>query len=69
MKRVGPPPTFRVDEVIRYDREAGELQTVVDGVVRDAMQVRTALAEGVLLEAIVAELQRRGYTVTPPATR
>lgn len=67
--RVGPPPeppTFRLDETIRYDRESGELQVIVDNAVREVIEVRTALAEGVLLEAIVAELRRRGYTVTPP---
>lgn len=64
--RVGPPPTFRLDETIRYDPEQGELQVLVDGTVREAMRVRTALVDGVLLEAIVAELRRRGYTVTPP---
>jgi len=69
MRRVGPPPeppTFRLDETIKYDRELGEVQVLVEGVVREAMHVRTALAEGVLLEAIVVELERRGYTVLHP---
>lgn len=72
MRRVGPPPEpplFRLDETIRYDRELGEVQVLIDGEVREAMHVRTALAEGVLLEAIVAELERRGYTVTPPGAQ
>jgi hypothetical protein len=59
-------PTFRIDETIKYDRELGEVQVLVDGAVRETMHVRTALAEGVLLEAIVGELRRRGYAVTPP---
>jgi hypothetical protein len=62
----GVVPTFRVDETIRYDYEAGELHVLVDGVVREAMHVRTALVEGVLLEGIVAELRHRGYLVEPP---
>jgi hypothetical protein len=60
------PPTFRVDEVIRYNFDEGRLEVLTDGIVREAMQVRTALAEGVLLEAIVHELRRRGYLVEPP---
>lgn len=60
------PAVFRLDETIKYDRELGEVQVLIDGVVRESMRVRTALVEGVLLEAIVAELERRGYTVTPP---
>jgi hypothetical protein len=42
------------------------VQVLIDGQVREAMQVRTALVEGVLLEAIVAELRLRGYTVIAP---
>jgi hypothetical protein len=59
-------PIWKIEETIKYDREAGEVQVLIDGQVREAMQVRTALVEGVLLEAIVAELRLRGYTVIAP---
>ena len=59
-------PIFRIDETIRYDRELGELQVIIDDQIREAMRVRTALADGVLLEGIVFELRKRGYTVIPP---
>lgn len=58
---------IKVDEVLKYDPELGEVQTLIDGVVREAMHVRAALVDEVLLAAIVVELERRGYTVTPPA--
>lgn len=59
-------PAFRLDEVTRYDDERGELQTLQDGVLQEVVRVRQTLMDSVALAAIVLELERRGYTVTPP---
>lgn len=52
----------------RFDAERGELVLGehLDGTVRELIAVRVALVDAALLGAIVAELERRGYTVTPP---
>lgn len=59
--------SFRIEETIRYDRDAGELQMLDgEGILREAIKVRTALSENILLHAVIIELERRGYVVTAP---
>jgi hypothetical protein len=51
-----------------YDPDEGQvvLSRWIDGTVRDAVLVRKGLEEKAIREAVILELQRLGYTVTPP---
>jgi hypothetical protein len=53
-------------EFLRYDRERGEIQTRVDGLVREVIEVRRRLEDQMVLTAVVQELRRLGFTVTHP---
>jgi len=59
-------PVYRIDETLRYDRELGEVWALLDGKVREVMSLRAELVDRVLREAVIIELERLGYTVTPP---
>ena len=59
-------PVYRLEEFLRYDAERGEVQSLVDGQVRSAIEVRKGLEDQMVLEAAVLELRRRGYTVIRP---
>lgn len=64
-----PPEALRVSTsaFLRYDAVRGEVQTLTsDLMVREAIEVRRGLEDRLVLGAAVVELQRRGYTVTPP---
>jgi hypothetical protein len=64
-----PPDIYRLQtavEALRYDRDRGVLQTLVDDVVREEIEVRTQLAEEMLRAVVIAELRRLGYTITAP---
>jgi hypothetical protein len=51
-----------------YDPETGDavLERYPDGQVRAAVQVRRELEDTAVLTAVLAELRRRGYTITGP---
>lgn len=51
-----------------YDPEEGRVVTAryIDGAVREAIEVRRGIENSAVLDAVVAELYRRGYAVTPP---
>lgn len=53
---------------LKYDAEEGRVIAALyfDGAVREAIEVRRGIEDAAVLEAVVAELERRGYTVTPP---
>jgi len=60
------PYDLREVETIRYNRALGEVQTLLGDVVRQAVQIRVNLEDELVLAAVVEELERRGYDVTPP---
>lgn len=57
-----------VQEKLRYDMDEGRLitESYPDGVVRQAIEIRKGLEDALVLEAVVIELRRRGYTVIAP---
>jgi hypothetical protein len=57
---LGPP------ENLLYDAERGVLQTLVNDVVREEIEVRAQLADRALRMVIVEELRLLGYGVTEP---
>ncbi len=54
-----------------YDPAEGRVivDRYFDGAVRAAVEVRRGLEDAAVLEAVIIELARRGYVVTPPADR
>jgi hypothetical protein len=67
-----PPREFRVletwTESLGYDPASGDvvLERYTDGSIRVAVEVRKQLEEEAVLDGVVAELRRRGWTVTEP---
>lgn len=62
-------PSFpTVPDPLEYDPEQGDLilSRYSDGMVREAIQVRTRLVDAALRDVVIVELRRLGYTVTPP---
>jgi hypothetical protein len=57
---MGPPESWL------YDADRGVLQTLVDDVVREEVEVRAQLADRALRMVIVEELRLLGYTVVEP---
>ncbi len=51
---------------IYYDDERGELVDEVDGAVREIIHVRAGLIEDHTLQAVITELERRGYVILGP---
>jgi hypothetical protein len=51
-----------------YDREEGNLilEQYADGAARAQLEVRKELEEAATLDAVITELERRGYSVLPP---
>lgn len=65
-------PSFpTVPDPLEYDPEQGDLilSRYSDGMVREAIQVRTRLVDAALRDVVIVELRRLGYTVTPPTLR
>lgn len=48
-----------------YDGDAGKV-IEIDRWIREEISVRVGLREQVIREAVIVELERLGYTVTPP---
>jgi hypothetical protein len=67
-----PPREFEVLETstegLGYDPVSGDvvLERYTDGAIRVALEVRKQLEEEAVLDGVVAELRRRGWTVTGP---
>lgn len=57
---------FRIDETVLYKRETGELQTYLDGQLREVISVRAQLLDRMIRQAAIVELERLGYTVISP---
>lgn len=57
-----------IREQLRYDLDQGRLVTesYPDGAVRQAIEIRKGLEDALVLQAVVLELERRGYTVISP---
>jgi hypothetical protein len=66
VRREGDRYVLTVAENLRYDRERGTLDTLVDGVVREQMLVRQGLVEELTRSVLVEELRRLGYVVIEP---
>lgn len=49
-----------------YDDEKGELVEEIDGAVRDIISVRASLIEDATLQAVIGELEKRGYVILGP---
>lgn len=51
-----------------YDPDEGQviLARYLDGAIREAVLVRRGVEDAAILEAVIAELRRLGYVVTPP---
>lgn len=60
------PTTIKLDGVLKYDQEKGELQELIDGQLQSIIAVRTQLMEDIARQAVIIELERLGYTVTAP---
>jgi hypothetical protein len=48
-----------------YNHETGEL-SITTGHFREVIEVRQQLVNAMLRQAIIVELEKLGYTVTPP---
>lgn len=57
--------TYNIKTNIRFDTNRGEL-IETEGIVQQIIQIRRQLLDDALLGAVIFELERRGYTVTPP---
>lgn len=57
-----------IRERLRYDMDEGRLVTesYPDGAIRQAIEIRKGLEDAAVLQAVVMELERRGYTVISP---
>jgi hypothetical protein len=63
-------PSIRAyEEKLQYDRDSGELQTLIDGQVRSIIEIRKTLQENVLRQAVIVELEKLGYTVLSPEAK
>jgi hypothetical protein len=63
-------PFYRLSVMppLEYDPDTGQLilERYLDGAVREAVEIRAGLVEAATRDAVVSELRRFGYTVTPP---
>lgn len=57
-----------IRERLRYDMDEGRLitESYPDGAVHQAIEIRKGLEDALVLQAVVLELERRGYTVISP---
>lgn len=62
-----PDLKFAMTETYEYDRDLGEIQRSIDGMVREHIQIRQGLIDLWFAKQVAAELRRLGWVVIEPS--
>lgn len=57
---------YTLEGEYRYDVELGELHELVDEKLKQVVKIRQRLEDEIVIQAVIFELEKRGYTVISP---
>ena len=57
---------FKFELELKYDKEHGELLEIMEGEVKEVVKIRQQMYDKATIQAVIFELERRGYTVLHP---